>query len=82
MATSIHIPEPLLEAVDREAHALDVSRDHLIVRTLEKELAPDSDWSPGFFEKLSEVDPETAEAVDELLTSVRRARRSKPPRPL
>lgn len=82
MTTSIHIPKPLLEAVDRKARALKMSRNRLILRALEKELAPGSDWSPGFFERLSAVDSETVTAVDELLAAVRRARRSKPPRRL
>ena len=82
MATSIHIPKPLLEAVDRKARALRISRNRLIVRALERELTAGSDWSPGFFEQLSTVSPETVEAVDDLLTSVRQARTSKPPRDL
>jgi metal-responsive CopG/Arc/MetJ family transcriptional regulator len=82
MATSVHIPKPLLEAVDRKARALRISRNRLIVRALERELTAASDWSPGFFEQLSAVAPETVEAVDELLTSVRQARTSKPPRDL
>jgi hypothetical protein len=82
MATSIHVPKPLLDAMDRKARALKISRNRLIVRALERELAPGSDWSPGFFEQLSSVDADTAAAVDELLTSVRRERRSKPPREL
>lgn len=67
MATSVHIPQPLLEAVDRKARALKMSRNRLIVRALERELTQRSDWSPGFFEQLSAVDPETVAAVDELL---------------
>ncbi len=82
MVTSIHIPKPLLEAVDRKARALKVSRDRLIVQALEKELAPGADWSPGFFERLREVDADTAAAVDDLLASVRQARTTKPPRAL
>lgn len=82
MATSIHIPKPLLEAVDRKAQALKISRNRLIVRALERELTAGSDWSPGFFEQLGTVAPETVAAVDELLTSVRQARTSKPPRNL
>lgn len=79
MATSVHIPKALLEAVDRRARALKMSRNRLIVRALERELKQESDWSPGFFDQLSAIDSETAEAVDELMTSVRQARRSKPP---
>jgi metal-responsive CopG/Arc/MetJ family transcriptional regulator len=82
MATSIHIPKPLLEAVDRKAQTLKISRNRLIVRALERELTAGADWSPGFFEQLSAVAPETVAAVDELLTSVRQARTSKPPRRL
>ena len=82
MPTSVHIPKPLLEAVDRKARALKMSRNRLIVRALERELRPGSDWSPGFFEQLDRVDAETATAVDELLASVRQARKSKPPRDL
>jgi len=82
MATSIHIPKPLLEAVDRKARALKMSRNRLIVRALERELTQGSDWSPGFFENLNAIDPSTTAAVDELLTSVRQARTSKPPRRL
>ena len=82
MATSVHIPKPLLEAVDRKARALKMSRNRLIVRALERELKPGADWSPGFFEQLTAVEPETVAAVDELLSSVRKARTSKPPRRL
>lgn len=82
MATSVHIPKPLLEAVDRKARSLKISRNRLILRALERELKPGSDWSPGFFEELSAVDSETVAAVDELLASVRETRTSKPPRRL
>jgi hypothetical protein len=53
MVINVQIPKPLLDAVDRKAHALKMDRDDLIVQALEKELAPESDWSPEFFEKLS-----------------------------
>ncbi|HTG36504.1 MAG TPA: ribbon-helix-helix protein, CopG family [Thermoanaerobaculia bacterium] len=82
MATSIHIPKPLLEAVDRMARALRISRNRLIVRALERELAVGSEWSPGFFEQLGTVAPETIAAVDELLIAVRQERTSKPSRRL
>jgi hypothetical protein len=82
MATSIHIPKPLLEALDRKARALKISRSRLIVLALERELAVGSDWSPGFFEQLDAAPPETVGAVDELLIAVRQARTSKPLRRL
>jgi hypothetical protein len=51
MATTVHIPKLLLDAVDRRARALKVSRNRFIVRTLEQEIAERKDWSPGFFDR-------------------------------
>lgn len=82
MATSVHLPKTLLEAVDRKARALRISRNQLVVRALERELREGSDWSTGFFERLSEKDRDTASAVDEMLREIRKARRSKPARQL
>lgn len=82
MPTTVHLPEDLLSAVDRRARRLKVSRNRLIVRALERELAQDSDWSPGFFEELAQVEPGDAEAVDELLEVVRSQRTGKEPPPL
>lgn len=79
MPTSVHIPRHLLEAADRKARALGVSRNRLIVRALERELAPSAGWTPGFFDALSRVSPETAGAVDALDTAIRKGRRSKRP---
>ncbi|MEO7332057.1 MAG: ribbon-helix-helix protein, CopG family [Minicystis sp.] len=82
MPTSIHIPKPLLEAVDRRARALHVSRNHLIVRALEREMKEGREWSPGFFEQLGDVDAATSKAVDEMLEVVKSKRRSKEPQNL
>jgi predicted transcriptional regulator len=77
MPTSVHLPKPLLEAVDRRARALRISRNRLIVRALERELNGSGDWSPGFFDQLQARDDEVSNAVDELVVHVARARRSK-----
>jgi len=82
MATSVHLPRALLEAVDRKARALRISRNQLVLRALEHDLKGGADWSPGFFERLSDIDPDTAEDVENLLQMVRKARRSKPVRRL
>jgi len=82
MATSVHLPKTLLDALDRKAKALKVSRNQLIVRALEHELRAGADWSPHFFERLAEQDPTVIGDVDELLKAVKKARRSKEPRPL
>jgi predicted transcriptional regulator len=81
MATSVHIPKPLLEAVDRRAHTLRISRNRLIVKALERELAEGDEWSAEFFERLRAVDQAAAAAaVDDMLAAVRARRRSKEPR--
>lgn len=82
MPTSLHIPRHLLEAVDRKARALGVSRNRLIVRAIERELAPSAGWTPGFFEMLSNASPDVVDAVEQLRAEVTRARRSKSPRDL
>ena len=82
MPTSVHIPVALLEAVDRRAKALKVSRNRLIVRALEREANEPPGWSQEFLDRLRHVEADTAKAVDELLTTVRDARRSKRPREL
>lgn len=76
MATSIHVPPGLLQAVDRKARSLRISRNQLIVRALEREVQAGADWSPGFLDRLSDVDTDTARDVDDLLSTVRAARRS------
>lgn len=82
MATSIHLPKPLLDAVDRKARSLRMSRNQLIVRALRREVQASGDWSAGFFERLADVDPEIVDDVDQLLTAIRAARASKQPREL
>ncbi len=82
MPTSVHLPAQLLEAVDKRARALRISRNQLVVRALEREVQGGNDWSPGFFELLAEVTPETQHDVDDLLKQVRRARSTKPARRL
>lgn len=82
MSTSVHIPKPLLEAVDRRARALKISRNRLIVNALEREVAGRSGWSEGFFERLGEVDEATGLAAAEMLATIRASRRSKEPRQL
>lgn len=82
MPTSVHIPKPLLEAVDRRARALRISRNHLIVLALEREMKQVAEWSPGFFERLVDVDEATSTSVDELLVAVQAGRRSKEPQRL
>lgn len=79
MATSVHLPKPLLEAVDRRARALKISRNRLIVKALEREVATTTEWPPGFFEQFLETDEATREAGREMLDHIRNNRSSKKP---
>lgn len=80
MRICVHLPKPLLDAVDRRARALGISRNRLIVQTLEQESLGHEQWSEGFFERLAAVTPGTAAAVDDMLAAIRAAGRSRPRR--
>jgi Ribbon-helix-helix protein, copG family len=79
MPTTIHVPAPLLTAVDRRAKALRISRNRLIVQALEQAVHERSAWSREFLDRLRDVDPATVADVDQLATGVKQARRSKTP---
>jgi metal-responsive CopG/Arc/MetJ family transcriptional regulator len=79
MPTSVHIPKPLLEAVDRRARALKISRNRLIIQALERELNQGSDWSPGFFTRLQAPSEEVKSAVEDMQSAIQKARASKKP---
>lgn len=77
MATSVHIPKAVLEAVDHRARQLKMSRNRYIVRSLEKEIAHESEWSEGFFDELRRGTEQDAAAVDEILKAIASRRSSK-----
>jgi predicted transcriptional regulator len=79
MATSVHIPRALLEAVDRRARALRMSRNKLIVQALEREVTAGADWPSGFFDTLAAADHELVSAVDDMEKAIRAGRKSKGP---
>lgn len=79
MPTTVHIPKPLLAAVDRRARALRMSRNRLIVDALERHLVAEAEWAPRFLDELRAVDADTVEAVDDLFEAVTAARRSTAP---
>lgn len=57
-----------------------MSRNRLIIRAVERVLEDTGEaWPEGFAERLTAVSPDEAATVDDLLTAVQRARRSKPP---
>jgi hypothetical protein len=78
--TTVHVPKPLLAAVDRKARALRVSRNGLIVRALQREV-DERGWTPGFFDRLRDVDGRTSAVFGRSMIAVRASRRTKrPPR--
>lgn len=79
MPTSVHIPKPLLEQVDRRARALKISRNKFIVRALEHEIENPTNWSEGFFERLGEADDDLGSEVDRMLETIKGSRSSKGP---
>jgi hypothetical protein len=74
--TSIRLPEAILEALDRKAAALGLTRSQLIVQAVEHALHDHSAWSPGFLEAIGTPRPDLEEAVGELMDAIR-ARRSR-----
>ena len=79
MATSVHIPKPLLVAVDRKARALKISRNRLIVQALEREVTEGSTWTTDFFAKLESPEPGVEAATEDMLDAIQTRRRSKKP---
>ena len=79
MATTVHLPRLLLAAADRRARALRISRNRLIMLALQRELSGAADWSPAFLARLRAVGSGTGQDVDDLLSAVKTARRSKTP---
>jgi hypothetical protein len=74
--TSVRLPAELLDALDRRAAALGLTRSQLIVQAVEQALEEYSAWSPRFLKAIGTPHPELEEAVDELMGAIR-ARRSR-----
>jgi len=79
MPTSVHLPKPLLAAVDSRARALKISRNRLIVQVLAREMSRGSAWSPDFFSRLAVPEPGIAAATEEMVEAITKHRRSKNP---
>ncbi|GMU57661.1 MAG: hypothetical protein AMXMBFR33_68070 [Candidatus Xenobia bacterium] len=78
-STTLHIPASLLEVVDNRARTEGISRNRFILNALQRALAEDDAWSPGFFSKLREPLPkDSARAVQEMVDHIVERRSSKP----
>jgi hypothetical protein len=83
MPTTIHIPDPLLERVDRRAKTLGISRNRLILEALEEKVGARDVWAPELVQMLAH--PLSSGAADELEDSLavvrsRRSSRKGPPK--
>jgi hypothetical protein len=76
MPTSVHIPKVLLDEVDDRARHLGLSRNRLIVRTLEKEFQRAA-WPAGFFDQFRTAGPGLARTIGAMEKAIARSRRSK-----
>lgn len=78
-STTVHIPDGILQKVDAIARRRGISRNRVVLVSLEAEIARDcGEWPDAFFTALSAEDREVlAEATRELeaLTSTRRKNR-------
>ena len=52
MRTVLHLPADLLVSVDRQTRQVGVSRNHYVVRAIERALAVDNGWSLDFIDEL------------------------------
>ena len=84
MATTVHIPAEVLDRVDARAQTLGISRNKFVVMALQKTLDARDTWSPEFLQALKNFKPtvETDAFVDEMMSKIRRARKSKRASPL
>lgn len=78
--TSVRLPDDLVDALDRRAEALGLTRSQLIVRAVEKAIAESSEWSPKFLDAVGRPREELDDAVDELMDAItsRRSRSEAP----
>jgi predicted transcriptional regulator len=68
--TSIRLPDELIEALDRRAELLGLSRSQLIIRAVEKAIADRSEWSPKFLDAIAAPLDTLDVVVDELMDAI------------
>ena len=76
MATTVHIPDDLLRAVDERAKRLKLTRNRFVIEALKKALAErDTAWSEDFVRQLgAQAD---VDAIDDMLSAIKKQRSSK-----
>jgi len=81
MSTTVHLPQDLLDSVDRRARELEMSRNRYIIRALKHSLEEEEGWSPRFRKTLvaAAEDREGREAVEEMRAAILAGRTRKAP---
>lgn len=75
MPPTVHIPEGLLERVDRRAKALGISRNRLIVEALEDKIGARDEWAPELVRMLAQpISSSAGEELEDSLAVVRNQR--------
>ena len=85
MTTTVHIPDDILEQVDRRARDLRISRNRYIIESLRRTLSIHDDWPPEFLESIrswSSSEAEVGQAVDGMVAAIQSNRRSRRRQPL
>lgn len=80
--TTIHVPAPLLEALDARARADGVSRNRLITMALERFVRDRESWSPTLLAELRRpLSAKDKALVDDMLREIlaRRSSKRRPP---
>ena len=68
--TSVRLPHELLQALDRRAAALGLTRSQLIRQAVEQALEEYSAWSPAFLRAIATRRPELDEAAQEMMIAI------------
>jgi hypothetical protein len=85
MTTTVHIPDDILEQIDRRARDLKISRNRYIIESLRRTLSIHHEWPPEFLERIrgwSSSEAEVGEAVDDMVAAIQSNRRSRRRQPL
>lgn len=80
MATTVHLPRDLLDAVDKQAGELGISRNRYIILALERAIEEETGWSPDLLVELAAAAEDAAgrELIEEMMEAITAQRTRKP----
>jgi len=79
MTTSVHLPDDLLQEIDRRASDLGINRDRFIAEAVTYVLWAETEWSEAFTKAVlaAQRDRESQQAVSEMMEAIRSGRTNK-----